>query len=100
MVVPTHRRTDGTLPVITVGLDGYDTTHLKKFKCSVCGNTVFGYYDSLRFVLPVDMRNNPNAEGELFRSVPKPLDEVKCTNRYRTEEGRLVRCRTIYLIAR
>lgn len=96
MVAPTHLRKDGTVPVITIGLDGKNNGILKKFKCSVCGGTVFGYYDTLKFLLPVDAASNDDAEH--FYSAPKPLREVECTHRYKTEAGRSVRCRTIYVI--
>jgi len=102
MLVPAHLRKDNSIPVITIGLDSNSDGILKKFKCSVCGGTVFGYYDHLKFVLPVDATSEVKSTGtgsELFRTSPVPLEEIQCSHRYRVD-GYRVNCHAIYVIMR
>jgi hypothetical protein len=98
MVVPTHKRDDRTVPVITVILDNLNTSKIKKFKCSVCGGTVFAYYDTLHILLPVDITDNPTEDR--FYNSQNALTEVECTHLIKNTEGLRVRCRTRYLLSR
>lgn len=98
MLVPTHLRRDRTLPVITVGLDGVNTHVRKKFKCSICGGTVFIYKDTLHFLLPVDASEG---DEDSYTAVDEALTEVECNHYYMdTESGKRTRCRTIYVLMR
>lgn len=96
MVVPTHERTDNTVAVITLGLDGIDTEHWKKYKCAVCGGTVFSYLDTLTFQLPIDVTHLDD-QGR-FKNA-KAFDEIECTHLLSRVHGR-VRCQTHYILLR
>ena len=97
MLVPTDSRSDGTIPTITLGLDGLDTEHLKKFKCSICGGTVFGYRDTLKFLLPLDVMHLDDRDK--FKEA-KALDQIECTHFMFNKAGKRVRCRTLYILLR
>lgn len=99
MLVATHKRTDRTVPVITVVLDNINTTQRKKFKCSICGSTVFAYWDTLRILLPVD-RTERNDDEEEFYEAENGITEVECTHFIQDPTGRRSRCRTIYVLDR
>lgn len=99
MVVPTQKREDRSIPVITVGLDNINTHQLKKFKCSVCGGTVFAYYDSIHILLPVDVTDDPSIEEHFFEP-QNALTEVECTHLIKDASGKRNRCRTRYLLLR
>lgn len=98
MLVPTHERRDRTVPVITVGLDGLNIHTRKKFKCSICGGTVFAYYDTVVFLMPVDVTQSP--DNEEFAPADGAFDEVECTHYMKDDSGKRQRCRTIYIISR
>ena len=96
--MPTHKRTDRTMPVITVVLDNVNTEQRKKFKCSVCGGTVFAYYDTMHILLPVDVTDR---EADDYFYEPKhAITELECTHFVKDPSGRRVRCRTIYILNR
>lgn len=97
MLVPTHQRTDNTVPVITLGLDGRTTDKKKKFKCAMCGGTVFAYWDTLRFELPLDFEGLN--DRDLFKSA-QPLDEIECTHWTFNSYGKRVRCQAHYITLR
>lgn len=98
MLVPTHKRTDRTVPVITVVLDNLDTATKKKFKCSICGGTVFAYTDTLQILLPVDV--TAREDDEYFYKPKQAVTEVECTHFIKDPSGRRVRCRTVYILSR
>lgn len=98
MLVPTHKRYDRTVPVITVGLDNVNTTQRKKFKCSICGGTVFAYYDTVHFLLPVDVTDQ--SVDEKFYEADNAITETECTHFIKDSDGRRQRCRTMYILYR
>lgn len=103
MLVETDSRADRTIPVITVVLDNRNTTQLKKFKCSICGGTVFAYYDTIHMLLPVDIdaTHGYSNEEEFYEpSNSNALTEVECTHFLKDSSGRRKRCRALYILNR
>ncbi len=100
MIVPNQERTDGSQAVITLGLDGIDRKQWKKFRCAVCGGTVFRYKDNLLFELPVDTSEFHYDDDEEFKQA-KALDSIQCTHPvYDPSKGYKKPCNTTYILLR